>query len=197
MDREQELKSDPMPARMSRWVARLSLLGGPVLMGAIAVGCASTTAAEPAHNAAEEAAASERSRCGPDLDEAALAPVLSGQAIESVEPLYTRLQGGKSGEGSRLFGAVVRVRAIQGMTAEWLDRALECHSARRVLGRIPETMTPNDPFWLPGRMVDIDAQSARDGFQVAVRGFSVDDAQEILIRANAFLASKQPGPAPH
>ncbi len=168
-----------------------------MLVGAIAAGCASTTPAEPAHNAAEEAAASERSRCGPDLDEAALAPVLNGQAIESVEPLYTRVQGGKSGETSRLFGALVRVRAVQGMTAEWLDRALECHSARRVLGRIPDTMMPNDPFWLPGRMVDIDAQSARDGFQVAVRGSSVDDAQEILIRANAFLASKQPGPSPH
>lgn len=173
-----------------RRAPRFSSVAAPILAVTIAAGCATTPSAEPAHNPAEEAAAMERTRCGPDLDEAALAPVLNRQAIESVEPLYTREQSGKSGNTSRLFGAVIRVRAIQGVTAEWLDRALECHSARRVLGRIPENAMPNDPFWLPGRMVDIDAQSARDGFQVAVRGYSVDDAQEILIRANAFVAGK-------
>jgi len=130
----------------------------------------------------------ERARCGPDVGEATLAPVLQERAnIDSVSPLYADVPGGKSGGGTRLDGAVVRIRPIPGMTAEWLDRALECHSARRVLGRIPADVLPNDPFWLPGgRTVDIDAESARDGFQVAVRGSTVDDNKEILSRANAF-----------
>ncbi len=190
MHRKHEPHTAPSSGRANAGGPRFSSWGAPLLAATIAAGCANTSSTAPAHNPAEEAAAMERTRCGPDLDEAALAPVLNRQAVESAEPLYTREPSGKSGEASRLFGAVIRIRAIQGVTAEWLDRALECHSARRVLGRIPENVMPNDPFWLPGRMVDIDAQSARDGFQVAVRGYSVDDAQEILIRANAFAAGK-------
>jgi hypothetical protein len=43
-------------------------------------------------------------------------------------------------------------------------------------------------------MVDIDTQSIGPGFRVAVRGATQDDAQEILIRANAFAAIT-PSPA--
>ena len=190
MDREKEPSYPPMSGQSKRRVAWRGSLSRAILAVAGSVSCASTTAGGPVHNAAEEAASMERSRCGPDVDDASLAPVLNRQSIESVEPLYTRTPSGKSGEESRLYGAVIRIKAIQGVTAEWLDRALECHSARRVLGRVPADVLPNDPFWLPGRMVDIDAQSARDGFQVAIRGSTVDDAQEILIRANAFAAGK-------
>jgi hypothetical protein len=133
----------------------------------------------------------ERTRCGADLDPKALEPLLDGTAVDSVQPLYANVENAKSGAQSELQGATIRVRALQGVTAEWLDRALECHSAQRVLGRIPESSAPNDPFWLPGRVVDIDAQSARDGFTVAVRGSTSDDARAILARANGFLASVQ------
>jgi hypothetical protein len=86
------------------------------------------------------------------------------------------------------------VRALRGVTAEWLDRALECHSARRVLGRIPASDAPNDPFWLPGSVVDIDAESAKDRFVVDVRGATVREGQEILQRANAFVAASTVAP---
>jgi hypothetical protein len=84
------------------------------------------------------------------------------------------------------------VLAVKGFTAEWLDRALECHSARRVLGRIPTTTLPDDPFWLPGRMVDIDVGATRAGFQVFIQGQTIKDAQEILSRANAFVEARAP-----
>jgi len=167
-----------------------SCLAQVVLVALLGAGCATVSPAVVPPNPADEARAMEHARCGPDIDDAALAPVLGGQAVDAVEPHYTRVQSGMYGVGARLDGSVVHVRALQGMTAEWLDRALECHSARRVLGRVPDTMLPNDPFWLPGRMVDIDAQPARGGFVVAVRGSTLDDAQEILIRTNAFMASK-------
>jgi hypothetical protein len=159
-----------------------------LLVGAAAtVGCASN--AGPAKSPVAQAADMERTRCAADIDEKALEPVLSGQAIEGVQPFYASVESAKSGMQSEIAGATIRVRALQGVTAEWLDRALECHSARRVLGRIPESATPSDPFWLPGRAVDIDAQSARDGFLVAVRGSTTEDARAILARANGFVAS--------
>jgi len=145
----------------------------------------------PPQTASDKAASLERTRCGPDVDESRLRAVVSGDAVESVEPLYTSAPGAKSGSESRLYGAQIRIRAAQGVTAQWLDRALECHGARRMLQHASADRLANDPFWLPGRMVDIDAQPARDAFDVSVRGESTDDAQEILIRANAYLAANQ------
>jgi hypothetical protein len=177
------------PREAPHWVATTLLhCALPALAATTVVSCAETSPSQ-ARSPNEEAAAVERSRCGPDLDETTLEPIFSHRAIESAEPLYARTSTDRAGPSARLQGAVIHVRAIQGMTVEWLDRALECHSARRVLGKIPEDVLRNDPFWLPGRMVDIDAQSAGHGFRVAVRGFTADDAQEILIRANAFAAT--------
>ena len=126
----------------------------------------------------------ERSRCGPDVEEASLAPLFDQSAIGGVEPLYTIAADADFGQQEEVTGAVVRVRSLKGFTPEWLDRALECHGARRVLGKTPEV--PNDPFWLPDGMVDIDVQSDHDGFRVIARGHNARDAQDILARAKAF-----------
>jgi hypothetical protein len=136
---------------------------------------------------ADEAAEVVRTRCASNADETAMAAVLDGSAIESVEPLYNNgLGGARTGHWSMLAGSVVTVRALPGVTAEWLTRALECHSARRAVGSIPESSMPNDPFWLPGRMVEIDAQSAHGSFRVEVRAAHPAEARELLDRARAF-----------
>jgi len=161
---------------------------------AMFIGCAGST--PPAKSAVDQAADMERNRCTAAEDESALKPVLSGSAIEKVEPLYGNIENAKGGAQPELQGAMIHVRPVPGMTGEWLDRALECHSAKRVLGRIPAGDLPNDPFWLPGdRTVDIDAESARDGFTVAVRGATVADGHEILERATAFHAATASAPA--
>lgn len=171
---------------------RIGAAAAVVLAAAGAAGCTLTDFNPPPPQTASDAAASmERTRCGPDVDESRLLPVVTGSAVDSVEPLYTALPGGKSGSETRLYGAVIRIRATQGVTAEWLDCALECHGARQVLRHPPEDTLASDPFWLPGRMVDIDTESARDSFKVAVRGDTTDDAQEIFIRATAYLATNQ------
>lgn len=158
------------------------------LVAAGAAGCTLTDFNPPPPlTTADKAASIERARCTPDVDDARLIPVITGTAVDSVEPLYT--------SDTHLSGAVIRLRAAQGTTADWLDRALECHGAKRLLQHAPDGMMANDPFWLPGRMVDIDAQPARDGFKVTVRGESPDDAQEILIRANLYLAASRSSPA--
>jgi hypothetical protein len=107
--------------------------------------------------------------------------------------LYSSVEFGKSGEQSQLRGAVLAVTALPGVTAEWLDRELECHGARLTLGRGPSS--PDDPFWLPGSSVDIDVRPSKDGFIIGVAGYSSADARQILDRAQAFVKAKQ-APAP-
>jgi hypothetical protein len=85
----------------------------------------------------------ERKRCGPDVDEAALAPIFD----------------------------------------------------KRVLGKIPPGDLPNDPFWLPGKTVDIDVVSTGAAFAATVRTLEPSDAQQIVDRTRAFLESG-PGPEP-
>jgi hypothetical protein len=165
----------------------------PAIAAATVFGCVASSSA-PARSPTDDAAAVERSRCGPDLDDTTLEPIFGHRAVESAEPLYARTSADRAGASVRLEGAVIYVRAIQGVTVEWLNRALECHGARRVLGKIPENVSPNDPFWLPGRMVSVETQSIGHGFRIAVRGATQADAQEILIRANAFAALR-PSPA--
>lgn len=148
----------------------------------------------PPQTASDKAAALERTRCGPNVDESRLLAAVTGDAVESVEPLYTSAPDAKPGSDTRLYGAQIRIRAAQGVNSQWLDRALECHGARRMLQHASADRLANDPFWLPGRMVDIDVQPARDSFEVSVRGESTDDAQEILIRANAYLTANQREP---
>jgi hypothetical protein len=156
---------------------------------ALALAAATSACAEPsARTPADEAAFMERTRCASDDDDKALAPVLGGDAVQRVQPLYSTVEGAKTGHQSELRGAVVTVSALPGITAEWLDRALECHSAKEVLGHGP-TLS-DDPFWLPGSSVNIDVTSDRDGFNVAVSAYSANDARRILDRANAFAKSK-------
>jgi hypothetical protein len=64
-----------------------------------------------------------------------------------------------------------------------------------VLGKIPPGDLPNDPFWLPGKTVDIDVVSTGAAFAATVRTLEPSDAQQIVNRTRAFLESG-PGPEP-
>jgi hypothetical protein len=156
---------------------------GAIATAALSLGCKTLPVYAPTWD--EVAAGVERTRCGPDLDEAALAPVLSGSAVEGWEPLYWSLS--THGEyAKRLAGASFLVQPVEGLSAELLGRSLECHSARRVLGRLPPAGALRDPFWLPGRTVDIDVEPNGKDFVVSVYSDDVDDAGAIVARARAF-----------
>jgi hypothetical protein len=140
--------------------------------------------------ATELAGDTERRRCGPDVDESVLAPIFSKEAILGWDTAYLAAAtcgGGAGGCYKRLAGAVIIIKALKGYSAEWLDRALECHSARRALGKIPPGDIPNDPFWLPGKTLDIDVVSTRGEFAATVRTLQPSDAQEIVNRTKAFV----------
>jgi hypothetical protein len=130
----------------------------------------------------------ERTRCSPDDDEKVLREVLSGATLQSVHPLYGHTSMGKTGSASDLRGVTVTVAAPAAVTDVWLDRALECHSARAMLGRLPAQA--NDPFWLPGAAVDIDVRSAKDNFDILVSAYSTEDAARVFARAEAFANAR-------
>jgi hypothetical protein len=149
----------------------------------VSAGCAETTVHE--QTADKAAVAMEQRRCSGDAGEQSIAEVLSGAAVERWQPAYFSAPGAGA-YYKRLAGAAFTVRPINGYSAEWLARALECHSARRVLGRIASQQQDSDPFWLPGKHVDIDVESTGKDFLVSVRSLDVADASEIMARAKAF-----------
>jgi|HubBroStandDraft_6_1064221.scaffolds.fasta_scaffold80431_2 hypothetical protein len=156
----------------------LALLG----VGGTVFGCA---ASPPPQTPVETATAWERTECTAFRDDAAIADVLSGRAIERIEPLYAGVQSKSS--SPRLQGAVLTVRPIRGATAEWLDRSLECHGVERMLGRTVARAGAVDPFVLPGSFVRINVHSAGDGFRIELVGGTMAEAREILSRTDAFL----------
>ena len=151
--------------------------------GALSLGCSSL----PNRTAAAELR--EKRPCDASVDVSGLAPVLDGSAIERARPLYAPVAGRESDAQTRaLAGAMIDVRPLPGMTAQWLHEGLQCHSDRAAAGG----ETASDPFSLPGKRVDIRVQPARDSFLVAVVGLDTDDARAIAARAADFASRPRP-----
>lgn len=115
------------------------------------------------------------------LSETDVAPLLSTQAVEAVEPSIARVKSGPMDREARMRGALLHVRPLPGVSREGLTRGLECHQVRVVLGQVPPTT--DDPYVLPGRWLDIDTDSVGDGFVVRVETDEPADAREVLARA--------------
>ena len=90
----------------------------------------------------------------------------------------------------RQLGAVVKFRAVPGLTAEWLQRIVDCHLARNAaLGHVVPEM-PDCP--LVPRDVAARVLPAGDGFAVEVRAADPSGAREVLSRAQR-LTPQPPG----
>jgi hypothetical protein len=114
-----------------------------------------------------------------------ISPFTHRQDIASVEPLYSNVISGK-GQNARLQGAVVTFRAVPGMTAQRLQRLVDCHLARNAaLGhQVPEM--PYCPLVPKGVTATVTTSST--GFAVAVQSDDVDTANEVLRRARILVA---------
>jgi hypothetical protein len=84
---------------------------------------------------------------------------------------------------------VLYVRPAPGATAEWLERALKCHSTRLAASQGRAIAAGNDPFALPGSAPEIAVKSAGDGFRIEISGALGTEARDILARAQAFGAT--------
>jgi hypothetical protein len=116
-----------------------------------------------------------------------MSPFEHAADIVSVEPYIQEERIGDSGVTKREAGAIVIFRAVPGLTAEWLQRLVDCHLARNAaLGHLVPEM-PNCP--LVPRGVTASVRSVGNGFAVEVEGRDPDTAHAILARSQRLVAS--------
>jgi len=115
-----------------------------------------------------------------------MSPFSHREDIASARALDEQTQVGKS-LTKKQVGATVVFRAVPGMTAEWLQRVVDCHVARA--SAMGHQMPEMDycPLMLKG--VSAKVSSEGGGFAVSIR--SQDDAtsKEVLQRARALAPS--------
>jgi hypothetical protein len=118
------------------------------------------------------------------------ASAISPSLVEGVEPAYSVVPSGND-RAIRLRGARLRLRPALDVSAEALQRTLECHQARVTLGESSEVAF--DPYVLRGAWLDIDVDSSGDGLvaSVQVHRFRFDDARRVLDRARAFATTSR------
>lgn len=116
-------------------------------------------------------------------DIAAVSPIYASEG----EPGSSAGAGYVSGaRGQRLEGANVTFRAVPGMTAQWLQRTVDCHLARNAaLGHDVAEMAycPLVP-----KGVSAKVSGTTTGFAVALRSDDPNAAREIVRRAQALLS---------
>jgi len=138
------------------------------------------------HRAAARALLDAEARACAGIDEADrdTSPFDHRDDIASVARLSETVTVGH-GTSEHLVGATVVFRAVRGMTAEWLQREIDCHLARNdAVGHdMPEM--PSCPL-VPAQSAH--ARSTGDGFAVDIRGSDDAAAQEILRRAESLVA---------
>jgi hypothetical protein len=113
-----------------------------------------------------------------------MSPFMHREDIASVQELITKTTTGKS-TSSRQTGAVVVIRAVPGLTAQWLQRVVDCHVARNAaLGHnVPEM--PYCPLVPNGAAATVTPTDT--GFAVAIRSDDPAVAHEILRRAQSLV----------
>jgi hypothetical protein len=111
--------------------------------------------------------------------------LLAAYRIVSVAP-YTQEQTHIKRTWTELRGAVVRVEAQPGLTAEWLQLQLDRHVV--AMGMRGENMD-DCPLAVPG--VRATVSRAADGFLITVAASDKSSGQEVLRRAQ-WLAAQQP-----
>lgn len=134
------------------------------------------------HRAASQALRDVESRAcvGLSDEDREMSPFEHKEDIASVEPLNVTSNNARVG-GTRTIGATVTFRAVPGMTAEWLQRVVDCHAARNAaLGHVVPEM-PTCPLVPNGVSAKVTSTGA--GFAVAIQSDDTETSREVLRRA--------------
>jgi hypothetical protein len=139
------------------------------------------------HRAASQALRDAEARACVGLADADrdMSPFAHREDIASVQELVVRSGGGKA-SSLRTKGAVVVIRAVPGLTPQWLQRVIDCHLARNAaLGHdVPEMpYCPLVPNGITASVTPTDT-----GFAVAIQSEDPTVGQEILRRAQGLGA---------
>jgi hypothetical protein len=162
---------------MRRAISAVSALGVVIL----AVGCASDP--PPAAKAAQV----ERDQCATGADQAVA--LMRSMTVLRSEAIYSHFRTGNNNSEERVSGAKLVVRPPSGITADQLTRALQCHSARVLLGQAAGVQ--DDPTSLPNSWVDIDVQAEHGNFAVTLTADSVRENLQVLRRATKYADEHQ------
>ncbi len=127
-------------------------------------------------------------RCSAQADETTAA-ALSPGLVEGVDPAYSFVpSGGGVDRAIHMRGARMRLRPVLNLSAEALQRTLECHEAGVTLGSAHEVAS--DPYFLSGEWLDIRVDSTGDGLVAAVVTDDLDAAKLVLDRARSFATAR-------
>ncbi|MFO0749992.1 MAG: hypothetical protein U1F43_30630 [Myxococcota bacterium] len=160
-------------------------------------------AAADAHRkiAAEHRAASQALRdaeakacAGLADDERDMSPFDHTEDIASVASLREAAPRTKYPGAGVLKGATVDFVAVPGMTAEWLQRVVDCHIARNAVMGHDDPAMPQCPLVPNGVTATVTSNGA--GFAVAIRSDDPEVAQEILRRARGLIQAPTPTAMP-
>jgi hypothetical protein len=139
------------------------------------------------HRAASEAlrSAEVRACAGIPEDDRDMSPFAHRDDIRSVAPLRVEMNTGKA-SSFRMGGATVVFAAVPGMTAEWLQRVVDCHLARNAaVGHdVASADMAHCPLTPPG--VKATVESVGDGFAVRIQADDQATSDEILRRAQSL-----------
>lgn len=140
------------------------------------------------HRAASQALRDAEARACVGLDPISidLSPFEQASAdIASVEPLVLHREG--KAPTHEVRGATVTLRAVPGLTAEWLQRVVDCHLARNAAVGHDMPEMPNCPLVPKGATATV--SSTGTGFAVAIRSEDPAAAEDILARAKRLAPS--------
>ena len=111
-------------------------------------------------------------------------------AVQNVDPLIVVSTNGKVTFAPKLVGARVSVRALHGITQQWLERTLHCHQAQRTLDSGSAPAIDADPFWLPGGWVQMQVLPVQGAFVTELRGSTDEEAGQIYSHAQQLIAHR-------
>lgn len=144
------------------------------------------------HRAAAQALrdAEGRACAGISPENRDISPFYHREDIVRVERLTTPTSVPTTTNPPTLRGAIVTFRAVPGLTAEWLQRTINCHLARNAAMGYDASDMPYCPLMLKG--VSATVTSTGDGLAVSVSSKDATVAAEILRRAQALVGAKNP-----
>lgn len=132
--------------------------------------------------------AAEASACGGlDDEDRDASPFEHREDIVASEALQSSATGGK-GTTARLLGASVTLRAVPGLTKEYLQRLVNCHSARNASMGFAMPEMAVCPLSVNGAKATV--ESSGPNFRIEIRADDTQAANEILRRAKALSQEK-------
>ena len=122
-----------------------------------------------------------------DRDQSPFSRVADIREVRRLQAIQDDVEGQPTGRG--LEGAAVTFRAVPGLTAEWLQRVVDCHLARNAALGFPADAMGYCPLNI--KHVRARVHSVGDGFAVEVRSSDAKSVAEIIRRAEGLVQHRQ------